>query len=331
VATRSPRRFRFRRSVRTAEEGGTILEALARERLPAYARSVRYHRPRGPFCGVGSCTGCLVRANGQPGVRACRREVAEGDRIVPENSWPAPELDLLGAFDVLFPRGVDTLHGFRRPAFATPLYHRLVRRLAGFGKVPERPVPERPSSAARTLEARVAIVGAGSAGRAAAARAVALGVRPVVLERDREPSGIDGAELLTRTTCVVLSAPRPGTAEPFTLLAFAEGGGGVAVRASSVVVATGGYDSALLFEGCDRPGIVAADLVEALGRAGIPPPFRSAVVVGGGDRAREALDALGARAQAVVSFGEVAPELTRRASELSVPLYPRSLVVRARG
>ncbi len=331
METRSGRRFRFRRSVRTAGEGRTILEALVGDRLPAFARSVKYHRPRAPFCGVGSCTGCLVRVNGQPSVRACQRTVAEGDRVATENSWPGPGLDLLGVLDVAFPRGVDTLHGFRRPTFAAPLYHRLIRRLAGFGKVPDVPAPADAARAPQVHEARLAVVGAGAAGRAAAARAVALGVRPVVLERDRRPVLVDGAQTLARTTGVVLASPPPGTAEPFTLLGVADGNVGVAVRASSVVVATGGYDGALLFEGSDRPGIVTADLVLGLGRAAVPLPFRSAVVVGVGDRAREVLEALGSRAKAVVGFGEIPPDLTRRASELAVPLYPRSLVVRAVG
>ncbi len=77
--------------------------------------------------------------------------------------------------------------------------------------------------------------------------------------------------------------------------------------------------------------MIAADLVTRLGPSGGRLPLSRAVVVGGGTRARETLDALGKSAIAVVAPGEIAPDVVRRASELSVPLYPRSLVVRATG
>ncbi|WP_430645454.1 (2Fe-2S)-binding protein [Agromyces sp. GXS1127] len=36
---------------------------------------------RGVFCGIGVCHDCLVTVNGVEGVRACRREAADGDRV----------------------------------------------------------------------------------------------------------------------------------------------------------------------------------------------------------------------------------------------------------
>jgi sarcosine oxidase, subunit alpha len=331
VASRPLRRFRFRGAPRTSEEGRTVLEALVGDRLPQLVRSVRYHRPRAPFCGVGYCTGCLVRVNGRPNVRACRREVEEGDRVASENSWPSPRFDVLGALDAVFPRGIDTLHGFRRPAFATRTYQRVVRRLAGYGRLPDSgtsPSEDRPP---RRLQASVAIVGGGTAGAAAAARAAALGGRPLLLDRERSPGPIPGAEVLARTTATVLSPPPPGGRDPFTVLGHDDAGTGVLVRAASVIVATGSYDASLLFEGNDRPGVMTADLALALARAEGPLPFRRAVVVGSGPRALEVLAALDRRAAAVSAPGEIPPELVRRASELAVPLFPRSLVVRARG
>ncbi|WP_326559790.1 (2Fe-2S)-binding protein [Micromonospora sp. NBC_01796] len=38
-------------------------------------------RPRGVFCGIGTCFDCLVVCNGEPGVRSCLRPVAPGDVI----------------------------------------------------------------------------------------------------------------------------------------------------------------------------------------------------------------------------------------------------------
>lgn len=38
-------------------------------------------RPRGVFCGIGVCFDCLIVVNDTPDVRACRREIRDGDEI----------------------------------------------------------------------------------------------------------------------------------------------------------------------------------------------------------------------------------------------------------
>ncbi|MEV4926901.1 (2Fe-2S)-binding protein [Streptomyces roseoverticillatus] len=53
-------------------------------------------RPRGVFCGIGVCYDCLLVVNGLPDVRACLRELRDGDRV-------------------------ETLRGARLPAGAGPL------------------------------------------------------------------------------------------------------------------------------------------------------------------------------------------------------------------
>ena len=129
-------RYWFDRRTRQGRPGESVLDGLVRDGLPTLQRSPRYHRPRAPFCGIGQCTGCLVRVNGRPNVRACRYVPADGDRVTTENGWPSQRFDLLAILDGMFRHGIDTLHGFRRPAFATPLYHRVIRRLAGYGQPP---------------------------------------------------------------------------------------------------------------------------------------------------------------------------------------------------
>jgi sarcosine oxidase, subunit alpha len=327
MAPASLRRFRFGRSSVEARSGETVLAALARRGWPSLVRSVRYHRPRGPSCGVGDCTGCLVRINGVPNQRACRRVVHEGDVVRSENSWPSPAWDLLGVTDHLLPHGLDTVHGLRRPALLTGLYQRAVRHLAGFGNPPDFVgVGERSGLSARSAE--VVVVGAGRSGRGLAGALVRAGVRPLLLERDPSSgAGLPpGVELLPETTATFLPPPEPPGAG-FSLLGFDAERRGLVVRARSVVVATGGYDAALLFEGSDRPGVVTADLALSSARL----PLGKSVVVGGGARARAVVDRLGSDAAAVVAFGEIGPDLAQVASGLGVPLYPRSRVVRSLG
>jgi sarcosine oxidase, subunit alpha len=330
MGDRSPARFRFSGRAAEGRVGSPLLEAIPGPPLPWLVRSVRYHRPRAPFCGVGHCTGCLVRVDGRPNVRACRYPVAGGETVVTENAWPSPRLDVFGALDLLFPSGVDTLHGFRRPAWASGIYQRVVRRLSGYGRLPDAPAPG-PRPAPRLLTAPAVVVGAGPAGRAAAAAFAERGLRPLVLDRGEELPGVEGADLLAGSTAVFLPPPREGPEPRFTLLGSDERGGAFSVRTSEVVVATGSYDASLLFEGNDRPGVLSAAMAERLASGPKGVPFRRAVLVGGGPRTAAVLDRLGDRVEAVVSPGEIRPEVVRRASDLAVPLYPRTLLVRAKG
>ncbi|HXW67036.1 MAG TPA: 2Fe-2S iron-sulfur cluster-binding protein [Thermoplasmata archaeon] len=323
------RRFLFEGRPREARPDETLLAAIARGGLPTLQRSIRYHRPRAPICGIGQCTGCLVRVNGRPNVRACRYQPQEGDRVVTENAWPSARFDVLGALDFVFPSGVDTLRGFRRPAWATGLYQRVVRRLAGYGAAPA-PAPAGTPAPAVRRTAEVVVIGGGASGAAAAARLVTSGRSVLVVDRSLAPPSIPGADLLDRTTVTFLP-PRRSPDEPFVLLGFDELGRGIEVRARVAIVATGAYDGMLLFGGNDRPGVLTADGALALTRPGGEPPFRRGIVLGGGARAEEVLAELGHRVDAVVAPGAIHPELVRRASELEIPLYPRTLVRSASG
>jgi sarcosine oxidase, subunit alpha len=319
-------RYWFEGRLRETRPGETILDGLLRDGLPNLQRSPRYHRPRAPVCGIGQCTGCLVRLNGRPNVRACRAVPGEGDRVETENAWPSRRFDLLASLDTLFPRGIDTLHGFRRPAFATPLYHRVIRRLAGYGKPPTAESAAGLTAPPEVRTAEITIVGAGRSGRTVAAALVAAGVRPLVLDRRGAIPPISGADLLTSTTATFLPARAPGVGTPFELLGYTEPARGVLIRSKQVVVATGSYDASLLFESNDRPGVLTGDGALAFARPDRAPPFHRAVVFGGGERARAVVERLGEHVSAVVALGEVPPDLVRVASDAGIPLYPRSLI-----
>ncbi|MGB6500576.1 MAG: 2Fe-2S iron-sulfur cluster-binding protein [Thermoplasmata archaeon] len=331
MVARPARRFRHGRADRSAFAGETLLEALSRDGVPKVVRSVRYHRPRGPFCGTGDCTGCLVRVNGRPNVRACVHPVGDGDRVDRGNGWPSASFDLLGAIDLVTPHGIDTLRGFRRPAWAHGLYHRVIRRLAGYGEAPDSAAGTAIVTGPRAVETEVAVIGAGASGRAAAERLRERGVPVQLIDRNREIAPIDRVDTLPGTTITFVPPPSSKEERPFTLLGFEAPGRGVVVRSRSIVLATGSYDASLLFGGNDRPGVVAAELALRWARPGRSSPLRRAIVVGGGARAAEVIDRLGRSVRAVVAPTEIGPEVARRASDLGIALYPRSLILRANG
>src|SRR4051812_34762959 len=55
-----------------AAPGDTLAAALLRNGVTTFTRSIKYHRPRGPFCLGGSCGQCLMRVDGVPSIQACR-------------------------------------------------------------------------------------------------------------------------------------------------------------------------------------------------------------------------------------------------------------------
>ncbi|HUI38799.1 MAG TPA: (2Fe-2S)-binding protein, partial [Thermoplasmata archaeon] len=87
-------RVRYGRRKVDVLPGETLARALARRGVGILQRSIRYHRPRAPFCGIGHCANCLVRVNGVPNVRACRHLPKDGDVVESENAWPSPNADL---------------------------------------------------------------------------------------------------------------------------------------------------------------------------------------------------------------------------------------------
>lgn len=320
---------RFRGRPLSLPRGATLVQALVRGRLPILQRSIRYHRPRAPSCGTGACSQCLVRVNGRPNVRACLYRPATDDVIRTENAWPSPEFDLFGALDAVFPRGLDTVHGFRRPAVFAPLYHRVIRRLAGFGRMADTPGPTPPPG--RTVPTDALVVGAGPSGRAAAQHLASAGRSTVLVDRGSTGDPLPGVTAYDTTTVVFLPPPLSGGERPFRAIAVRDGGEALRLAARTVVVATGGYDGPLLFPGNDRPGVMTAEGALAFTPPGGDPPFRRALLVGGGPRAAELLDAAGAHIEAVVAPTQIAPTVVGRASALGIPLYPRTLLLAAKG
>lgn len=54
-----------------AREGEPILAALLANGISVQNNSAKQKEPRGYFCGIGRCTGCVMTVNGIPNVRTC--------------------------------------------------------------------------------------------------------------------------------------------------------------------------------------------------------------------------------------------------------------------
>lgn len=73
-----------------ARPGSSIAAALLENRITAWRLGRRAGRPRGLFCGIGTCFDCLVAVGDDQAVRACVTRIAEGDEISTSVTAPRP-------------------------------------------------------------------------------------------------------------------------------------------------------------------------------------------------------------------------------------------------
>ncbi|HWQ22748.1 MAG TPA: 2Fe-2S iron-sulfur cluster-binding protein, partial [Gaiellaceae bacterium] len=119
-------------------EGDTIGSALFAAGQRVFSRSFKYHRPRGLYCCSGHCPNCLMTVDGVPNVRVCVEPLRAGAVVEPQNVWGSLDRDLLSLTDKI--GGPFTPVGFYyrtmiRPRRLWPLYEKVLRNLAGLGRV----------------------------------------------------------------------------------------------------------------------------------------------------------------------------------------------------
>jgi sarcosine oxidase subunit alpha len=242
------------------------------------ARSLKYHRPRTFFCLEGHCSGCLVRLSGVPNLRACQATCAAGAEVEGQNAFPSAEVDLLGAVDFLFSRGMDHHTLMTGSSVLNRLANKVVRQLSGLGKLPDRPADGLPEVAVRKVD--VCVIGGGPAGLAAATATARAGRSTLLIDDQLRPGGslrtdprsgrraaesgwagatTSGVEVLARSTAIGYFPEDDGG-----VLAVASPDRLYRVHAASWIWATGGYSVNLPFPDNDRPGVLAARAVGRL-------------------------------------------------------------------
>jgi sarcosine oxidase subunit alpha len=327
-----------------ARTGESVASALLAAGRPLLTRSAKYHRPRGPFCLSSSCASCLVRVDGAPNVRACETPCRDDLAVETQNAFGGAAHDLLGAIDLLAPKGIDHHHLATFNHLVNRVAVSASRRLAGLGHLPDR-VPE-PWAAASDERFDALVIGAGPAGLGAAEALARAGKRVLLVERERAHGGrlrcrLDlagdpplawaadvagevvaaGGEVATGAVAIGLwrhgaeaFAPVVQKAHP-PPPALAGGGSGRGagvhrirlIRAPQVVLAQGTWAQPPVFPSNDLPGVHAARaLMVALAEDGVVPGER-AVVLGEGAEAEAVAARLGAAGmEAQVVAGGVA-------------------------
>lgn len=318
----------------TAREGESVATALLAAGETVFSRSVKYHRPRGPFCMAGACSHCLMRVDGVPNVYTCRTPARAGMRIERQNAYPSAEHDVFGAIDFLFPRGLDHHEMFAGVPVAQQVMQKVARHLAGLGLLPDRSAPVGPAH--HTEKVQVAILGAGPAGLAAARELQQAGVEYLLVEHEESPGGrltygapglkdpplsafasAAGKRVRLRTTAIGLFDDQEGRFVA-AVERTDEGPRLVKLYARQILVTTGGYPALWAFENNDLPGVFSGRALASMLRRDGFLPAESFALVGTGpelyDTARLLLDR-GARVHGVVDVAQAPP------SDVPAPAY----------
>ncbi|MGL5837572.1 MAG: 2Fe-2S iron-sulfur cluster-binding protein [Sphingorhabdus sp.] len=250
--------------------GDTLASALLANDIHLVGRSFKYHRPRGILTAGAEEPNALVTvgegALAEPNARATMIELHDGLVARSQNAWPSLGFDLGAAtslFAPLFPSGFYYKTFLGSAKRWTRLYEPFIRRMAGLGPAPTAADPEHYDKMHAHCDALV--IGAGAAGSVAAQEAARNGARVILIDEGNACAGLDGVQLLTRTTAfgryddnLIMAVERcndhlPPSQRSGPRQRLWQ------IRAGRIVLATGAHQQPLVFPNNDLPGVMLAE------------------------------------------------------------------------
>jgi sarcosine oxidase, subunit alpha len=264
-----------------ARDGEPLACALIAAGHTLFARSVKYHRPRGPYCLAAACSQCLMRVDGVPDVFTCRTPARDGMRLERQNVFPTAGLDVFQATDWVFFKGLNHHELFAGVPVAQEVMAAVARKLAGLGRLPDTEAPPRMAAEVQHLD--TVIIGGGVSGLAASERLKERGIEHVVFEREpfaggRAAYGVPAADLAGAPALEhnVMGLFDDGEGRFLAVIAHERL---LKVHFGKLLVAMGSHPALPAFANNDLPGIYAGRAVaRLLRRHGILVGKRIAVV-----------------------------------------------------
>ncbi len=305
-------------------EGDVLSSALLANDVVVQARSFKYHRPRGVLSFANHDANVLVTTGDRTNVRADVEQVAQGRSYRAVNTYGGLRFDVARVIQ-LFARVLPVgfyYKAFYRPRFLFPLWERLIRTMAGLGKVNTTAPCVRVTRRNRFCD--VLIIGGGVAGLAAAKQCLSESIDVVIADENPRMGGSfdylhaydESAQAVKTAILDLLNSSN--SAEVLTQH-FAAGfyadnsvplvgpNGIVHVHAKAVIFATGLYEQPAVFRNNDLPGVMLVSAAQRLVHRYAIAPCANAVVLAGNNEAYAAaidLQKIGVRIAAIVDLAE---------------------------
>ena len=290
--------------------GDTIASALAANDEWLISRSFKYHRPRGILTMAGQDANTLVQIGGEPNALADMHPITPGLAVMGQNYKGSLEQDRLSFMERLgrfLPVGFY-YKAFFRPKWTWPHWEKVIREIAGLGKVDVHAHHDYYDK--EYLFADVAVIGAGPAGMAAASEAAKAGLEVILIDEGPRVGGslsyarfdATGEQGKTRSRELAVELAASQTVRILTdatcngffadnWLAVIKGNRLYKLRAKAVVVATGSLEQPAVFHNNDLPGVMLGSAAQRLIKLyGVRPGRRAVVLTANADGYGVALD-----------------------------------------
>lgn len=340
-------RFSFNGQTIPAHMGDTIASAVTAAGIKIIGRSFKYHRPRG-LHGYGHEMNSMVQIGNEVSVSAWLRPVEDGMVVKSVNAWPSTERDIMsmtGLGDRFLPVGFY-YKTFIRPAFMWPTYERILRNLAGLGKL-DIDAPLAKGYDKQYLHCDIAVVGSDPAGLKAAVMGADVGFRTALFTDESTLGGWlrfnkDEAPTLTKLVGQASSHPNLTVYTDTTVISHHESNWLVAykgrrlykIRAKAVVYATGALDQPLVFDNNDLPGVILGSAVERLLHLYGTAVGKKALIVTSNDDgwklAQDLYDA-GVIVMGVADSRSTQSDSAQKISNLGIPTFLKHTILQANG
>jgi sarcosine oxidase subunit alpha len=333
--------------------GDVLSSALLANDVAMMARSFKYHRPRGIVSCANHDANVMLTTGKRTNIRADVEPLEEGQSYRAVNTVGGLRFDLaqvLQLFSRVLPVGFY-YKAFYRPRALFPWWERLIREMAGLGKIDTTAPCVR--SPRRNRFCDVLVIGGGVAGLAAARACVAAGVDVVIADENprlggtfdylhaRDPAAqaeraATVAELESNVTCEILTGHYAAGFYADQSVPLVGREGLVHVRAQQVIVATGLYEQPAVFRNNDLPGVMLATAAQRLVHRFAIAPCTQAVILAGNNEAYTAaldLHAAGVSIIAIVDLDDIAVrgDLVAAAMAAGIQVIPQAVIDEARG
>ncbi|MBF6057992.1 glycine cleavage T C-terminal barrel domain-containing protein [Thiomicrorhabdus heinhorstiae] len=351
IDRKNPLTFTFEGKEVTGFAGDVASSALWSEGSKVLGRSFKYHRRRGLLSFANHDVNALFQAPDMPNVRGDVTPVQEGQMFTAVNTFGSLASDkgslveLIGKF---LPVGFY-YRAFYSPKFLFPKWERLIREMAGLGKVDTSWTESRQPKRYRHCD--VAIIGAGPSGMAAAIAAAEQGVDVCLIDENPYIGGsLDyqyvNEEALSETRSSLKSTIESMANIQVIASAYVAGYYGdhwlavntdqglIKLSAQSVVVATGVFEQPAVFRNNDLPGVMNASAAQRLmSRYAVAPCKEAVILTANPEGYRAALDMHknGLVVKAILDTGSTDSEWVEQARQSGIPVFEHATIVEASG